>query len=611
MITRRVMLTISWFSAAILVAQVHCNAASWYVDDSAPPSGNGTSWTTAFDNLESAINAASNGDDIFIGAGNYYPTYKTDIADARSATFRVFNGIRLRGGYAGTGATDPNARDFALYETILSGDIGTANDADDNAYHVLTAPFYVGNTTLLEGLTVSGGNAYPESSNVITVGGGYFGTGGDSEPQFKHCRFVSNSASQFGGAIFLGASGFAPNARALIEHCYFSDNFVDTRLGDPWNDAGVGGAICAAHNVNIRDCEFRANRARSNGGAVASQGGSITRSSFIDNEVALETGGFAGWGGALEIRNGDIVNCRFVSNRALHGGGASLLEGSEVNFTNCLFNGNVAGWQGGAVYILGDTLFTAGKINCETIQLTSFYGCTIVQNEAVKAISGGGAGGIHVAFQGKLYLANTIIDDNTSGLYAGRWAEVFAGREDCAVFEYCCIPDLHLPPDEEFEGVGIGVIETGPNFVRPAGLNNVPGDEDDDFTLSSTSPCVDAGSNLIWPLDDFDIDQDSNTSEVTPIDLGRAPRFADQPTTDTGEGTAPICDIGAFEASCPGSCPGDVNGDGLRNGADLSIILANFQDPVEGCRNGDANRDGYVNGSDLSVLLANYLVICP
>ncbi|MGA1044649.1 MAG: dockerin type I domain-containing protein [Phycisphaerales bacterium] len=53
--------------------------------------------------------------------------------------------------------------------------------------------------------------------------------------------------------------------------------------------------------------------------------------------------------------------------------------------------------------------------------------------------------------------------------------------------------------------------------------------------------------------------------------------------------------------------PGDLNGDGLVNGADLSILLGDWGTcPPKGTCLGDINGDGVVNGADLSILLSNW-----
>jgi hypothetical protein len=56
------------------------------------------------------------------------------------ASFQLINGVTIKGSYAGFGEPDPDARDIALYETILSGNIGRILDKSDNSYHVFYHP---------------------------------------------------------------------------------------------------------------------------------------------------------------------------------------------------------------------------------------------------------------------------------------------------------------------------------------------------------------------------------------------------------------------------------------------------------------------------------------
>jgi len=107
-----------------------------------------------------------------VAQGTYTPdTNSADPNGSRSryATFQLINSVSIKGGYAGFGEPDPNARDIELYETILSGDLD-GNDVDvnnpsdllneqsrfENSYSVLT------NTNanpILEGFLVTAGNA--------------------------------------------------------------------------------------------------------------------------------------------------------------------------------------------------------------------------------------------------------------------------------------------------------------------------------------------------------------------------------------------------------------------------------------------------------------------
>lgn len=58
------------------------------------------------------------------------------------------------------------------------------------------------------------------------------------------------------------------------------------------------------------------------------------------------------------------------------------------------------------------------------------------------------------------------------------------------------------------------------------------------------------------------------------------------------------------------ACAGDTNGDGLVNGADLSVLLSQFGQTVSPGSGADFNNSGSVNGADLSVLLARFGMPC-
>ena len=104
--------------------------------------------------------------------------------------------------------------------------------------------------------------------------------------------------------------------------------------------------------------------------------------------------------------------------------------------------------------------------------------------------------------------------------------------------------------------LGAGILDSDasnividPLFVSPTGPDgNLATWADNDLHLALVSPCIDAGNNALVPNDQCDLDQDGDTLERIPIDLGGAPRFVDIPTViDTGAGTGPLVDIGAYE----------------------------------------------------------------
>ncbi len=131
---------------------------------------------------------------------------------------------------------------------------------------------------------------------------------------------------------------------------------------------------------------------------------------------------------------------------------------------------------------------------------------------------------------------------------------------------------------------GEGNINLNPLFADPNGLDGIIGTEDDNLRLLPGSPCIDAGDSNSVADDLADLDGDGDPNEPIPWDLDGNPRFFDDPVTDdTGVGTWPIVDMGAYEF-------GKVCGD------------ANHPYPV-----GDMNLDCEVDISDAVILAVAWL----
>ena len=244
-----------------------------YVDSNAPgPTHDGSSWTDAYTTLSQALTAASGNEEILVSQGSYYPTASSD----QNVTFQLKNDVAIYGGYAGYGASNPNAQNAALFPTILSGDIGVAGNPSDNSYHVVTTS-YTNSTAILDGLTITQNTTSTESP--LQEGSALYNIGGS--PTITNCLFTENSGTG-GGAVYNsgGADEFI--------NCTFDDNIAEGGEGGALEDlssantiihctftdntATFGGAIYDASSNDtisdtITDCTFTQNSANSNGGA--------------------------------------------------------------------------------------------------------------------------------------------------------------------------------------------------------------------------------------------------------------------------------------------------------------------------------------------------------
>ncbi len=119
------------------------------VDPSSPQDGPGSLWSNAYHDLRAVLVDARDDTDnlyvILVADGTYR-------LQSLSQSFNLVAGCSLVGSFAGHGAANPDARDFALTPSILSGDVEDDDDpadpcdddgdglaADDNAAHVVVA----------------------------------------------------------------------------------------------------------------------------------------------------------------------------------------------------------------------------------------------------------------------------------------------------------------------------------------------------------------------------------------------------------------------------------------------------------------------------------------
>ncbi|MCR5077550.1 MAG: right-handed parallel beta-helix repeat-containing protein [Prevotella sp.] len=373
--------------------------------------GDGSSWESAAGDLDAMLDEANTGDEIWIAAGTYKPTRLIRSSKKNSRTFTLKDGVALYGGFKGT-ETSKDERELAASgkpydfknETILSGDDDIADrwvrammDAStyrygwetedglipgtaDNSNHILYTSTELTHPTIINGLTLKGGNAMVW--NVKAAGAALYALG---NIQMSGCKITENSAyftaesstssDTKGGAVYIIGSG-----DASITNCYFTRNYSHSKYGN-----GLGGAIYAS-KTTISNCQFEDCVALDAGGAVYNVDGTVSDCQF--SNCYASQGGAVSNGGT--IRNSTIFDCRGLLGGGLFNAGKAY----DVTVANCYADteeyGSDLGGQGGGIYnymgevsgaiVYNNTSFKGGGIFIRGGKVSN---CT-VQNNAVR-----------------------------------------------------------------------------------------------------------------------------------------------------------------------------------------------------------------------------------
>ncbi len=476
-----------------------------YVNVTASGNNDGTSWEDAYTSLSDALANASANNKIWVAQGTYYPTtYAGDGTTDRDMAFVLVADVAVYGGFNGTETTLEARADTTGATTILSGDMGTKDDNTDNCYHVVISAGDVG-TASLNGFTISGGNS--NGSSTITINGSSVNriSGGGmfidfSSPYLNNIGFANNNAKFYGGAIYNNYS--SPEIRNVT----FSGN--KGKLG--------GGIYSNYSSFKMEDADFNENSAITYGGAIYIEfsSPSLTNVTFNDNS--------AKYGGGIYINTKNntkptLRNVVFINNSATNVGGGMYNRSSNSNLTDVIFSGNYSQADGGGMQNLGcspvltNVVFTGnfakyggGMNNSNSSPFLT--NVTISGNYAL--MKGGGV----YNYLSSPTSYNSISWGNTALSEGDNVCNI---DEDCNPSYYNCLIEgcsgsSSWNTDFGTDGGNNLDTEASPfiSWIDPS-ASDWEATTDGDYQLSSTSPCIDAGSNSYVP-DTITTDLDGN-----------------------------------------------------------------------------------------------------
>ena len=429
--------------------------------------GSGPSWTILQGDLTTSVITAAN-----IGSGETIEG------------FMIRNGSAIRGGgICCTSSASPRITNNVISENIAGIGGGIAcmgnsspsidnNTISDNSSEGTGGAIFVGSSTSPS----IDGNTIARNVSAISGGGGIYsadalGSDGDGERvplqrertqrrRYLHAllrrpdsdnTFVGNSTGMeyFGGAI--AADGGAPSVER---------NVIFANL------AGSGGGIAVMHgsSAKISENTIMKNEGGFCGGGVAfyhclqAPYATFSRNVVSQNSEWNFGGTDAGGGGGIHSAESSvqIIGNTITNNRAVGNGGGIMDHTRGIAMENNVVAGNSTEGTGSGIAVFSTSTAAAVVNN------------TVVNNNPGPGI----AGGIAAGPGGLVNISNCILWGNGDDLF------------DC-VATYS---------DVEDGDPGTGNISADPSFTDAA---------NSDYTLSASSPCVDAATATAAPASDI------------------------------------------------------------------------------------------------------------
>lgn len=239
------------------------------VDQSATGIGDGSSWTDAYINLQSALDAAATSApaELWVKADTYLPTSSTD----QTIAFLIKDQVTIYGGFDGT-ETLLNQRDPSKNIVIFSGDIGVSKDSTDNSHSILVVDPTTASNVMIDGVRI----AHAYSSSSVGVKGAIAITSMGSILNVNDCAFYNNVG-------FLGAAISSFLSPVISPNNVTSSINVSRSI---FYNNGGGSVLYARSNTTISDCIFMKN---ANEKAIEMDFGTLKmlNSTLVENAVGI------------------------------------------------------------------------------------------------------------------------------------------------------------------------------------------------------------------------------------------------------------------------------------------------------------------------------------
>ena len=329
-------------------------------------------------------------------------------------------------------------------------------------------------------------------------------------------------------------------------------------------DGNGAGMVIIRGNPWVVNCNFVGNTASGHSGAIY-----ILDNADPNITGCLFEGNNAAWGGAISCTvscDPTLSDCTFRGNSAFNvGGGVYVRSSSSPLLTNCRFDQNI---QAGNPNAGGAGITVYGSGNGGGPCYPELIGCTFQRNTAQ-----GYGGAVHAAYAGNVSLVGCTFELNSADQSGG--AVAYIGHPEA--------PTITKMTDCLLEN-NVALSSGGGVSSRVATVD-ISGSQ-----FRNNAADVSGGGCYF---------EDSASSSMSNTVLcGNTPDQITGAWTDDGGNTELI--------ECAPICETDLNGDGVIDGADLTLLLSSWGDcEVIECE-GDVNGDGSVDGADLTLVLSSW-----
>ncbi|WP_124981117.1 T9SS type A sorting domain-containing protein [Nonlabens xiamenensis] len=300
-----------------------------YVNPNASGSNDGTSWTNAYTDLQTAFLNAQ-GKEVWIASG----TYIRPSNASKNYVWEIFTNTSIYGGFDGT-ETMLNQRDYIANPTILSGDfngddntnmdysVGAATKTDNN----LRVAIVRGSNVEIDGITFTGGHAF----SLGILQGAALAIAIDTK--VSNCVFDNNTAERGGAGVLVYDTNGLNSGTTRFTNCIFKRN-----------RAWFASAIYVETNRNTYKLELLGCSFEQNNTGTTTQPNNPAGIVWLRNQAASNVNS-----------DFDAINCTIAGNTGTHNDSrythfhlTKLLGNSEYRGFNNIFYDNTQNLTNGS-----------------------------------------------------------------------------------------------------------------------------------------------------------------------------------------------------------------------------------------------------------------------